>query len=191
MGNIVLFMHASLDGFAAGTKGEMNWIRVDEEIFDFVEERIARTNTALYGRVTFQMMESYWPTAADQPGASKHDRVHAAWYKTARKVVLSNTLNQGSFTNTTVISKDYAAAIRNLKKETTGDILLFGSPTTAHSLLAENLIDECWLFINPVLLGDGIPVFKGIKEREQLKLMKTHVFSSGVVCLQHELLREN
>ncbi|MBN8850781.1 MAG: dihydrofolate reductase [Sphingobacteriales bacterium 50-39] len=187
MGKIVLFMHASLDGFAAGTKGEMRWIHVDQEIFDFVEERISKTNTALYGRVTFEMMESYWPTAADKPGASKHDKVHAAWYKSAHKVVLSNTLNQATLTNTTVIGKDYATALRNLKKGTTGEILLFGSPTTAHALLAEDLIDECWLFINPVLLGNGIPVFKGIKEKQSLKLLKTHVFSSGVVCLQHEL----
>ncbi|WP_419701897.1 dihydrofolate reductase family protein [Mucilaginibacter sp. NFX135] len=191
MGKIVLFMHTSLDGFAAGTKGEMNWIQVDQEIFDFVEERIAQTNTALYGRVTFQMMESYWPTAAEQPDASKHDRVHAAWYKTAHKVVLSNTLNQATFTNTTVISKDYAAALHKLKEETTGDILLFGSPTAAHTLLAENLIDECWLFVNPVLLGAGIPVFKNIKEKQSLKLLKTHVFSSGVICLQHEVQHEN
>ncbi|MGN8071913.1 dihydrofolate reductase family protein [Mucilaginibacter sp. 22184] len=191
MGKIVLFMHASLDGFAAGTKGEMNWIHVDEEIFNFVEERIAQTNTALYGRVTFLMMENYWPTAAEQPGASKHDRVHAAWYKTAHKVVLSNTLNQATFTNTTVLGEDYAAALSKLKEETTGDILLFGSPTTAHSLLAEDLIDECWLFVNPVLLGSGIPVFKNIKEKQSLKLLKTHVFSSGVICLQHEVQREN
>ena len=191
MGKIVLFMHVSLDGFAAGTKGEMNWIHVDEEIFDFVEERIAQTNTALYGRVTFQMMESYWPTAADEPDASKHDRVHAAWYKNAHKVVLSNTLDQATFTNTTVIGKDYAVALRKLKEETTGDILLFGSPTAAHALLAENLIDECWLFVNPVLLGEGIPVFKNIKEKQSLKLLKTHVFSSGVICLQHEVRHEN
>jgi dihydrofolate reductase len=184
-------MHSSLDGFAAGAKREMNWIHVDQEIFDYVEERIAKTNTALYGRATFQMMESYWPTAADQPGASKHDKVHAAWYKTAHKVVLSNTLNEATFTNTTVIGDDYATALRKLKQEKTGEILLFGSPTTAHALLAENLIDECWLFVNPVLLGDGVPAFKGIKERQPLKLVKAHVFSSGVVCLHHELQREN
>lgn len=192
MGKIVLFMHVSLDGFAAGTKGEMNWIHVDQEIFDFGAEKIMKTNTALYGRVTFEMMESYWPTAAEQPGASKHDREHAAWYKIAKKVVLSNTLNEATFTNTTVIGgKDYAVALQKLKKDTPGEILLFGSPATAHALLAENLIDECWLFVNPVLLGTGIPVFSGIKEKQPLKLLKTHVFSSGVVCLYHELQREN
>jgi dihydrofolate reductase len=187
MGKIVLFMHASLDGFAAGKKGEMNWIHVDDEIFDFVEERIGKTNTALYGRVTFEMMESYWPTAADEPNASKHDKVHSAWYKNAHKVVLSNTLDEATLTNTTVIGRDYAAAIRKLKLETTGEMLLFGSPTAAHSLLAENLIDECWLFVNPVLLGEGISVFEGIKARQSLKLLNGHTFSSGVVCLGHEV----
>ena len=189
MANIVLFMHASLDGFAAGTNGEMNWIHVDEEIFDFVADRIAKTNTALYGRVTFEMMEGYWPTAGDAPNASKHDKEHSAWYKTAHKVVLSNTLNEADFTNTTVIGKNYPAAIRKLKQQTTGEILVFGSPRATHSLLAENLIDECWLFVNPVLLGNGVPVFKDIKDRLPLKLLKTHVFSSGVVCLGHEVMR--
>jgi len=191
MGKIVLFMHLSLDGFAAGTKGELNWAHVDQEIFDFVGERITKTDTALYGRVTFQMMESYWPTAAEQPGATKHDREHAAWYKRAHKVVLSNTLNEAALTNTTVIGADYAAAIGKLKQEAPGEMLLFGSPSAAHALLAENLIDECWLFVNPVLLGEGIPAFNGIKEKQSLKLLKTHVFSSGVVCLCHELKREN
>ncbi|RXK86643.1 dihydrofolate reductase family protein [Filimonas effusa] len=187
MAKIILFMHASLDSFAAGPKGEMDWIHVDEEIFDFGAERITKTNTALYGRVTFQMMESYWPTAAEQPGASKHDREHAAWYKSTHKVVLSNTLNQAAFTNTTVIGNNDVDAIRELKKNTTGEILLFGSPSTAHALLAESLIDESWLFVNPVVLGEGIPVFKNRKQKQPLKLLQTHVFSSGVVCLRHEL----
>lgn len=187
MGNIVLFMHVSLDGFAAGPNGEMDWIHVDEEIFDFGAERITKTNTALYGRVTFEMMEGYWPTAAEQPGASKHDREHAAWYKGVHKLVLSNTLNPATLTNTTVIGSDYAHTLREIKKQTAGEILLFGSPSTAHALLAENLIDAYWLFVNPVVLGKGIPVFKGVTEKQSLKLVQTHVFSSGVVCLHHQL----
>jgi len=63
--------------------------------------------------------------------------------------------------------------------------------TAAHALLSENLIDECWLFVNPVLLGQGIPVFKGIHTKQRLKLLNTHVFSSGVVCLHHECKPEN
>src|ERR671933_369653 len=89
MRKLVLFMHTSLDNFVAGPNGEMDWITVDEEIFEYAGKRTSEADTALYGRVTYQMMESYWPTAADQPGASKHDIQHSAWYKSVEKVVVS------------------------------------------------------------------------------------------------------
>ena len=73
MRKIFSFMHISLDGFVAGPNGEMDWIKVDEEIFDHVGKRISEGDTALYGRVTYQMMENYWPTAADKPGAARHN----------------------------------------------------------------------------------------------------------------------
>jgi dihydrofolate reductase len=87
MRKIVAFMHASLDGFVAGTNGELDWIILDSEIFSFVEVRIAKTDTALYGRLTYQMMEAYWPTAADQPNPSNHDIEHSKWYKKVNKIV--------------------------------------------------------------------------------------------------------
>lgn len=87
-------MHVSLDGFVAGPDGEMSWIKVDQEIFDFVGERIEKTDTALYGRVTYEMMENYWPTAGDNPSASKHDLEHSKWYNNAHKIVLSRTMQE-------------------------------------------------------------------------------------------------
>lgn len=72
MRKIISFMHIALDGFVAGPNGEMNWIKVDDEIFDHVGERVSKSDTALYGRATFDMMEGYWPTAGDAPDASKH-----------------------------------------------------------------------------------------------------------------------
>src|SRR3978361_877819 len=104
MRKIISFMHISLDGFVAGPNGEMNWIKVDEEIFDHVGKRISETNAALYGRVTYTMMEGYWHTAAKKPKASKHDIDHSKWYKKAHKVVLSKTLQGTGLTNTTIIS---------------------------------------------------------------------------------------
>jgi dihydrofolate reductase len=74
---LVLFMHTSLDGFVAGPNGEMDWISVDDEMFEYAGQRTREADTALYGRITWQMMESYWPTAADQPAASKHDIEHS------------------------------------------------------------------------------------------------------------------
>ncbi len=118
MGNLTLFMHISLDGFAAGINGEMDWIHVDDEIFDHGAERIYATEIALYGRKTYQLMESYWPTAADQPNASKHDIEHSKWYKQVKKVVLSRTLNQENLVNTKVINENFVDEINKLKKST-------------------------------------------------------------------------
>lgn len=116
MRNLVFFMHSSLDGFASGLNGEMNWIKIDDELFDFVSTLTDKADTALYGRVTYELMQGYWPTAADKPNASKHDKEHAAWYKNVSKVVLSTTLKQEGLENTTVISNQLKENINRIKK---------------------------------------------------------------------------
>ena len=192
MRKIVSFVHVSLDGFVASTDegmASLGWINITEDLFDYVEQRIGTTDSALYGRVTYQMMESYWPTAADQPNATKHDIEHSRWYKQATKIVLSRTMQGKNLPHTKIISSDLADEITRLKQGAGSDILMFGSPTATHSLMAENLIDEYWLFVNPILLGQGVPLFKGIKNRTALKLVTSKVFPSGVVCLQYELQR--
>ena len=92
MRNLIFFMHTSLDGFVAGLNGEMDWINLDEAMFDFVATMTDQADTALYGRVTYEMMQSYWPTAGEQPNASKHDKEHSNWYNNVSKVVLSKTM---------------------------------------------------------------------------------------------------
>ncbi|MFP5042964.1 dihydrofolate reductase family protein [Parasediminibacterium sp. JCM 36343] len=185
MRKIISFMHISLDGFVAGRNGEMDWIKVDEEIFDYVGKRINEGDTALYGRVTYQMMESYWPTAADKPTASKHDIEHAAWYKKVHKVVLSNTMKDEGLANTTIISDNLADRINEIKQQGDNDILLFGSPTATHSLMQLNLIDGYWLFVNPIILGQGIPLFVDIKDKIKLQLLTTRQFTCGVTELNY------
>src|ERR1044072_3906134 len=135
MRKLVSFFHVSLDGFVAGLNGEMNWIKVDEEIFDHVGQRVNGTDTALYGRVTWQMMEGYWPTAGDEPNASKHDIEHAAWYNKAHKIVLSKTMQGEQLPNTTFIGEEIQQHIKALKQQPGTDILIFGSPTATHTLL--------------------------------------------------------
>jgi len=185
MGNLTLFMHVSLDGFASGINGQMDWIHVDDEIFDYGAERIYATDTALYGRKTYQLMESYWPTAADQANATRHDIEHSKWYKHVKKIVLSKTMKEENLINTQIISNNLVDEINRLKQSTEKEILLFGSPTAGHSLMSENLIDDYWLNVNPVLLGNGIPVFKDIKTKTDMSLVTSKVFSSGVVCLYY------
>src|SRR5687767_14480267 len=188
MRKLVLFMHCSLDGFVAGPAGEMDWIHVDEELFEYAGDQTDRSDTALYGRVTYQMMESYWPTAADQPGATKHDKQHSAWYNKVPKLVLSGTLKGKDILNVQVISSDLHNQVMKHKQAAGKDIVIFGSPGASHSLMQEGLIDEFWLFVNPVLLGKGIPLFSNIQEKTQLKLVTTKTFTSGVVCMHYEKL---
>ena len=185
MRKIISFMHISLDGFVAGPNGEMDWIKVNEEIFDHVGKRISQGDTSLYGRVTYEMMENYWPTAADKPTASNHDIQHSKWYKKVHKVVLSKTMNDEGLNNTKIISDNLTERINEIKQQTGEDILLFGSPTATHSLMQLNLIDGYWLFVNPVILGRGIPLFIDIKEKIKLNLLTTRQFDCGVTELNY------
>ena len=107
-------MHTSLDGFVAGLNGEMNWINIDEELFDFVGTMTDKADTALYGRVTYDMMQSYWPKAGEQPNATKHDIEHSNWYNKVSKVVLSKTINDSGLHNTKVISDQLSDNINKL-----------------------------------------------------------------------------
>ena len=178
-------MHISLDGKVAGPNGEMNWIKADQEIFDFVGKRISEGDTALYGRVTYQMMESYWPTAADKPTATKHDIEHSKWYSKVHKVVLSRTLPDEDLSNTTIISNNLSERINEIKQQAGGDILLFGSPTATHALMQQNLIDGYWLFVNPIILGQGIALFADVKVKTKLNLISTRPFTCGVTELNY------
>ncbi len=189
MRKLVYFMHASLDGFVATEKGELNWVKIDDALFDFVGQLTQAADTALYGRVTYDMMESYWPHAAEKPNATKHDKEHAVWYNQVPKVVLSRTLSGREIPNTTVISADIPENIMRIKNKPGKNILIFGSPSASHTLLGMGLIDSFWIFVNPVLLGAGIPLFSGITEKIPLTLMETKTFASGVVALHYEALR--
>ena len=136
------------------------------------------------------MMEGYWLTAADQPTASKHDIEHSKWYSKVHKVVLSKTMKEEGLTNTKIISDNLSNRINEIKQQAGNDILLFGSPTATHSLIQLNLIDGYWLFVNPIILGRGIPLFVDIKDKIKLKLLTTRQFTSGVTELNYTVDRQ-
>ncbi len=185
MANLILFQHISLDGYAASGDGNLDWVHVDDEMFELVGKRIDETDTAVYGRKTYEMMQAYWPTAADQPHATAHDISHSAWYKKAHKIVLSHTMNKVNDPLTQVVNKDLVENIHSLKEKMTREILIFGSPTAGHALMDAGLVDGYWFFLNPVLLGSGIPVFTKTKHRTKLILTRSHIFTSGVTELRY------
>ncbi|MBL7765213.1 MAG: dihydrofolate reductase family protein [Chitinophagaceae bacterium] len=186
MRKLIFFMHASLDGFVAGPNGELDWIMIEDEIFDFVDTMTDQADAALYGRITYDIMQSYWPTAADQPDATKHDKKHAAWYQDVSKIVLSRTMGHEGLGRTTIISDALKDKIGSIKNQEGKNILIFGSPSASHALLQEGLIDEFWIFVNPVILGQGIPLFKGSSAKTKLNLIETQTFSCGVIALHYE-----
>lgn len=181
-------MHTSLDGFVAGLNGEMDWIKVDDSMFDFVATMTDKADTALYGRVTYEMMQSYWPKAGEKPNATKHDKEHSAWYNKVSKVVLSKTMSEKGLDNAKVISNHLADNINKIKKQDGKNILIFGSPGASQSLLNEGLIDEFWLFVNPIILGKGMPLFKDITGTTKLKLVASKTFACGVIGLHYSKL---
>ena len=186
MRKLIFFMHTSLDGFVAGLNGEMNWINLDDALFDFVATMTDQADTALYGRVTYEMMQSYWPKAGEQPNATKHDKVHSNWYNNVSKVVLSKTIQETGLHNTKVIGEQLSDNINKLKQQDGKNILIFGSPRASRSLLNQRLIDEFWLFVNPIILGQGMPLFKDITGTIKLKLVESKTFPSGVIALHYK-----
>lgn len=188
MRKLIFFMHTSLDGFVARLNGELSCLKADEAIFDFVETMTNQADTALYGRVTYQMMESYWPTAEEKPNASKHDIEHSKWYKNVSKIVLSKTIKETGQKNTRVISENISENITELKQQEGKNILIFGSPSASNAILNKGLVDEFWLFVNPILLGQGISLFKDITESVKLSLLETKTFDNDVIALHYAKL---
>ncbi|MCC7432350.1 dihydrofolate reductase family protein [Candidatus Peregrinibacteria bacterium] len=182
MRKIIVSMHVSLDGFVAGLEGEMDWIKVDEEMFDFVKRFTDEADVALYGRKTWEMMDSYWPMAGEAPNASKHDKEHSLWYNSVDKVVVSNTMIGQEKEKTIFVGGDVIQQLEELKNKDGKDILIFGSPSVVRTLMEKNLIDDYWLFVNPVILGQGISMYAKMNKRIELKHQTTKDFSSGVVA---------
>ena len=185
MRNLIFFMHTSIDGFVAGTNGEMDWINVDEEMFDFIATMTAGADTALYGRVTYEMMQSYWPKAGEKSNATKHDIEHSNWYNNVSKVVLSKTMHETGVGNTRIIRDQLSDNINKLKQQEGKNILIFGSPRASQSLLNDGLIDGFWLFVNPIILGKGMPLFKDITRTTKLRLVESKTFGCGVIALHY------
>lgn len=190
MRKLILLMHTSLDGFVAGPNGEMDWINVDEEMFDFGKKLTDEADAALYGRKTYEMMNGYWPMAGDQPNASKHSIDHSKWYNAVTKFVVSRSMAGTQSKNTVIVGDNLVEEITRIKGAPGKNIMIYGSPSAVHTLTQEKLIDEYWVYLNPVILGEGIPLFAKGSPKINLKRAGSQEFSSGVTALCFSMVRE-
>lgn len=184
MRKLVIFCHLSLDGIAAIPSGQLDWIAYDPELEKFVEPIVAATDTALYGRVTFELMK-YWRTVSSKPDASKHELDHAQWIEKVEKVVISEPDLVIDWNNTKVISENIKEEVLKLKNQPGGNITVFGSPTVANTLIKLGLADEYWLTVSPVILGEGKHLFQEVKGVTKLKLLEETTFASGAIAFHY------
>lgn len=182
MRKLIVFNHVSVDGYFVDGAGEMSWAHAnhqDAEWDAFVAGNASGGGVLVFGRVTYELMASFWPT----PFAIENMPVVAAGMNNMPKVVFSRTLDHASWNNTTLVKGDLAAEMRKMKQAPGEGLAIMGSGSIVSQLAQEGLIDEYQIVINPVVLGNGRTMFDGVKEKLSLKLTTTRAFGNGNVLL--------
>jgi dihydrofolate reductase len=174
-------MLISLDGYFEGTNADITWHTVDEEFSEYAIDVLKSLDLLLFGRKTYQLMASYWPT--DQ--AAMDDPIVARYMNKLPKMVFSRTLTAAGWNNTELKKKFDPAELSRIKQLPGKDIAVFGSSDLVLSMMEHRLIDEYRIFVSPIILGAGKPLFAGIQNRFSMKLMHTRTFHSGNVLLSY------
>lgn len=185
MRKLIAFNHVTLDGYFVSANGDMRWASTgndDPEYAAFVAENASGGGELLFGRKTYEMMASYWPT----PIADQHNPAVAKGMNSMKKVVFSKTLDKATWNNTELIKEDLIAAVRKMKSEDGPGMAILGSGSIIAQLAQENLIDEYQMMVDPIALGKGRSMFDGIKNKLNLKLTKTRTFHNGKIYLCYE-----
>lgn len=183
MRKIIVAMQVSLDGFFEGPDGDIGWHMVDDELHGYFNDQLSTMGAFLDGRVTYQLMADYWPTADQDPDSSPREVEFARIWRDMPKIVYSRTLREAGW-NTTVVRDVVAEEVLALKAEPGGDLAL-GGAELADTFRRHGLIDEYWIFVHPVLLGRGKPLFKPAEGRTAMALAETRRFGNGVVLLRY------
>jgi dihydrofolate reductase len=182
MRKLTAFNHMSVDGFFTDAKGDMSFAHndiPDAEWDAFVEGNAVGGGVLLFGRITYELMERFWPT----PLAAETMPVVSRQMNNLPKVVFSRTMDKASWKNTKLVKRDLIGEIQRMKQEPGEDMVILGSGSIVSQSAREGLIDEYQLVVDPVVLGQGRTMFEGIKAKLSLKLVKMRTFRNGNVLL--------
>jgi dihydrofolate reductase len=182
MRKLTVFNFVTLNGYFEGPKIDISWHRHGAEENEYAAEMLKSGGTLLFGRMTYEMMASYWPT----PDAIKNDPIVAAGMNNADKIVFSRTLKKVEWNNTRLVKDNIVEEIKKIKQLPGKDMTVLGSGSILTQFAEQGLIDEYQIMVDPVVLGDGTPIFKNIKHKMDLKLTRTRIFKSGVVLLCYQ-----
>jgi dihydrofolate reductase len=188
MRKIYMFMMLSLDGFFEGPNHDLSWHNVDQEFNKFAIEQMNEIDLILFGRRMYQLMEGFWPDVVNNPKMSKEDHEVARLMNNTNKIVFSKTLDKveerENWKNVRLVKKFDPDEITRLKEQPGKDMWVGGSEL-AISFIKYGLIDEFRFMINPVVIGAGITIFKGIDKKLNLELIKARTFNSGNLLLYY------
>ena len=185
-------MRVTLDGFITGPNGEMDWMEefLDEALANYESELQKTVDTALFGRVTYQDFESYWPRVPEDPASPKGLVEYAHRLNAMHKIVFSKTLSHVEWNNSTLVKEIVPEEITKLKQEPGRDMVIHGSASIVRTLTNLGLIDTYQLLVYPVVLGSGKPLFQDILHKVKLSLSSTKTHPSGVVVLSYQPMKE-
>jgi dihydrofolate reductase len=179
MRRLIAGINMTLDGFCDHTAGI-----ADEELHQHYNELLSDAGAIIWGRITYQLMESYWPTVVKNPTGNKTIDKFAIIIQDIPKIVFSRTLTNVEWKNAILAKGGVKEEVLELKQQTGKDILV-GSRSLIVALMKLNLIDEFQLCVHPVIIGKGLPLFENINDMTILKLLKTKTFHSGVITLYY------
>ncbi len=179
MRKLIMMKNVSLDGCA-----DHRVAVADDELHDFATKLLDSVDIELFGRVTYELMESYWPHAIEDPNATQSMIRFADKINAMPKIVFSKTLEKPKWNNTRLVRSDLVEEVATLKREV-GKALSVGGISVCQELMRHGLIDEYWILVHPVIWGKGMRLFDDRTEKIELKLMDTRTFNSGVVVLHY------
>jgi dihydrofolate reductase len=183
MRKIVLMMSVSVDGFMAGPGGDLGWQLVDEELHGHFNDWLAGASAFLDGRVTYELMAEFWPTADADPASPPRMAEFAGIWRDKPKFVFSRALERADW-NTTVLRDVVPEQIRAIAAQPGGDMVIGGADLAA-SFLQLGLVDEFRIYVHPIIIGRGKPLFAPSDVTVRLRLAETRTFGSGVVLLRY------
>ncbi|MFE3035466.1 dihydrofolate reductase family protein [Streptomyces canus] len=184
MRKIVLMMSMSLDGYIEGPDRDISWHRVDDELHTHMNATVGSMGALLHGRVVYELMADYWPTADADPEAPAAVREFAPIWRDLPKVVYSRTLTHVDW-NSTLVREVVPEEVRAMKEQPGGDLAL-GGAELGETFLRYGLVDELRIYVHPVLVGRGKPLFPDTDTLTFLRLVESHTFGNGVVLLRYE-----
>lgn len=191
MRRLYLFTMVTANGFFEGPERDISWHTVDDEFNEFAIEQLCATDLLIFGRITYELMASYWPNYVPSPEQQENDRTVARLMNSIPKLVASRTLKSSSWAGTRMMGGEIIDELKRIKQEPGEDIALFGSSHFALSLMEHGLIDEFRIMVSPTVLGSGVPLFSGHRSLLSLTLTNTRTFRNGNVLLYYTPLITN